>query len=79
MPSSVSGGRYTLERFLGEGAKKRVFLAQDTRLGRHVALALVKTEGLDAAGLERVRREAEAMGKLGDHPNVVTVFDVEEE
>ena len=78
-PSSLAGGRYQIERFLGEGAKKRVFLARDTRLRREVAIALIKTEGLDDAGLVRVRREAEAMGQLGDHPNVVTIFDVAEE
>ncbi|MEE8508594.1 MAG: serine/threonine-protein kinase, partial [Myxococcota bacterium] len=78
-PSSVANGRYHLERFLGEGAKKRVFLAQDNRLNRQVAIAIVKSDGLDATGLARVRREAEAMGRLGDHANVVTVFDVEEE
>jgi hypothetical protein len=53
-----------------------VHLARDTRLGREVAIALIKSEGLD---LVRVRREAEAMGRLGDHPNVVTVHDVAEE
>jgi class 3 adenylate cyclase len=78
-PTSLAAGRYQLDRFLGEGAKKLVFLARDTRLRREVAIALVKTEGLDAAGLARVRREAEAMGQLGDHPNVVTIFDVAEE
>ncbi|MBW2316986.1 MAG: protein kinase, partial [Deltaproteobacteria bacterium] len=78
-PSSFAGGRYRLERFLGEGARKRVFLARDTRLDREVAIAIVKTDGLDETGLVRTRREAEAMGKLGDHPNVVTVFDVEDE
>lgn len=76
---SISGGRYRVERFLGEGAKKRVFLAHDTRLDRPVAVAILKTEGLAGTGLDRVRREAEAMGRLGDHPNVVTVFDVEED
>ncbi|NIU39834.1 hypothetical protein GWN65_07675, partial [Candidatus Bathyarchaeota archaeon] len=54
----------------------RVYLAHDTRLDRDVAFALIKTEGLDAAGLARVRREAQAMGRLGDHPNVVTVHDI---
>jgi class 3 adenylate cyclase len=44
-----------------------------------VALATVRTEGLDEAGLERVRREAQAMARLGDHPHVVTVFDIGEE
>jgi class 3 adenylate cyclase/tetratricopeptide (TPR) repeat protein len=63
-------------RFLGEGAKKRVHLAHDSRLDRDVAIAFVKSEGLDMA---RVRREAEAMGRLGDHANIVTVHDVADE
>jgi class 3 adenylate cyclase len=79
MPASIAGGRYELRRLLGEGGKKRVYLATDTRLERDVAIALIKTEGLDEAGLARVRREARAMGRLGDHPHIVTVFDVGEE
>jgi tetratricopeptide (TPR) repeat protein len=75
-PDILAGGRYQILSFLGEGAKKRVHLARDTRLDREVALAFVKSEGLD---LVRVRREAEAMGRLGDHPNIVTVHDVDEE
>ena len=75
-PASIAEGRYQLMRFLGEGAKKRVYLARDTRLDREVAVAFVKSEGLD---VRRVRREAEAMGRLGDHPNIVTVHDVDDE
>jgi class 3 adenylate cyclase len=78
-PASFAGGRYQVRGFLGEGAKKRVFLAHDGRLGRNVAIAWIKPEGLDAGGRERLQREAEAMGKLGDHPNAVTVYDVVEE
>jgi predicted ATPase/class 3 adenylate cyclase len=44
-----------------------------------VAVATVKTEDLDAASLERVRREAQAMGRLGDHPHIVTVYDIGDE
>ncbi len=65
-----------MRRFLGEGGRKRVYLARDERLDRDVAIAVVKTEGLDEQGLSRVRREAQAMGKLGDHPNIVTIHDV---
>jgi class 3 adenylate cyclase len=72
-------GRYRLQRQLGEGAKKRVHLARDTRLERDVALALIKGEGLDEAGRVRVRREAQAMASLGDHPHIVDVYDVGEE
>ncbi len=75
-PATLAEGRYQLVRFLGEGAKKRVHLARDTRLDRDVAIAFIKSEGLD---LRRVRREAEAMGRLGDHPNIVTVHDVDDE
>jgi len=43
---------------------------------RDVAFALIKTEGLDVTGRERIAREAQAMGRLGAHPNIVTVFDL---
>ncbi len=68
-----------MQRFLGEGGRKRVYLAHDSKLDRDVAVAVIKTEGLDAEGLTRVRREAQAMGRLGDHPYIVTVFDIGEE
>ena len=44
-----------------------------------MAFALIKTEGLDEASRVRVQREAQAMGRLGDHPNIVTVYDIGEE
>src|SRR3954469_5409977 len=78
-PSHVGDGRYVIGRFLGEGVRKRVYLAHDTALDRDVALALVKTAGLDERGRGRVRREAQAMARLGDHPHVVTVHDIGEE
>jgi tetratricopeptide (TPR) repeat protein len=67
-----------VKRFLGEGGKKRVYLAHDSLLDRDVAFALIKTEGLDEVGRERIRREAQAMGRLGAHPHVVSVFDLGE-
>ncbi len=79
LPSSFASGRYNVRRLLGEGGKKRVYLAHDTRLDRDVAFALIKTDGLDADGLVRVRREAQAMGRLGDHPHIVTIFDTGDE
>ncbi len=77
--AAYAGGRYQVTSFLGEGGKKRVHLASDTRLNRDVAIAVVKTEGLDEAARIRLRREAEAMGQLGDHPGIVTVYDVAED
>src|ERR671925_839186 len=78
-PHSLAEGRYRVERFLGEGGRKRVYLAHDERLARDVAVGVVRTEGLDEVGLARVRREAESMGRLGDHPHIVTVHDVGED
>jgi class 3 adenylate cyclase len=79
LPASFAGGRYKVERFLGEGGRKRVYLAHDERLDRDVAVAVIKTDGLDAEGLTRVRHEAQAMGRLGDHPHIVTVHDIGED
>jgi len=79
LPVAFGGGRYEVKRFLGEGGRKRVFLARDTRLDRDVAVAIIKTEGLDEDGLARVKREAQAMARLGDHPHIVTIHDIGEE
>jgi len=79
LPASFAGGRYVVKGFLGEGGRKKVYLAHDSKLDRDVAFSLIKTEGLDADGLARVKREAQAMGRLGDHPNIVTVFDTDQE
>ena len=75
-PTSFSDGRYEVKRFLGEGGKKMVYLAHDNLLDRDVAFALIKTDGLDVIGMTRINREAQAMGRLGSHPHIVTVFDL---
>ena len=75
-PSAFVGGRYEVRRFLGEGGTKRVFLAHDSLLDREVAFALIRTEVLGDTGRERFNREAQAMARLGDHPNIVQVFDL---
>ena len=46
-PAPFASGRYTVSKFLGEGGKKKVYLAHDNTLDRDVAFALIKTEGLD--------------------------------
>ena len=78
-PTSFANGRYTVKKKLGEGGKKKVYLAHDTVLDRDVAFALIKTEGLDDSARTRITREAQAMGRLGDHPHIVTVFDYGDE
>ena len=79
VPEAFGGGRFRVERLLGEGGRKRVYLARDELLDRDVALALIKTDGLDAAERSRIEREARAMARLGDHPHVVPAFDIGEE
>lgn len=79
LPTSFASGRYTVKKFLGEGGKKRVYLAHDKVLDRDVAFALIKTEGLDDASRTRITREAQAMGRLGDHPNIMPIFDLGQE
>ena len=64
-PTSFAADRYQVRRFLGEGGKKLVYLAHDEPLDRDVAFALIKTDGLDNVGRERIAREAQAMGRLG--------------
>jgi len=78
-PTSFANGRYVVKKFLGEGGKKKVFLSDDTLLDRDVAFASIKTEGLDEVGRQRIRREAQAMARLGSHPHIVSVLDLGEE
>jgi len=77
-PTSFAEGRYQVKKLLGEGGKKKVYLARDTVLDRDVAFALIKTEKLDDKSRTRIKREAQAMGRLGDHPNIVTIHDMGE-
>src|SRR5436305_232806 len=64
-PKELAGGRYVISRYLGEGGRKRVYLAHDTLLDRDVAVGLVKTSGLDPEARARVLRGAQAMARLG--------------
>ncbi len=71
-------GRYRVRARLGRGASKEVYLAYDDRLDREVALAIVVGAGSNAVARARVAREAQVTGRLGDHPNVITVYDTGE-
>ena len=79
MPTSFASGRYLIRRPLGQGGQKRVYLARDDRLDRDVVIALLKTEQLEADSVPRLIREAQAMARLGSHPNIVTVYDIGDE
>ena len=79
LPTSFANGRYVVKSLLGEGGKKTVYLAHDTTLDRDVAFGLIKAEGLDVAARQRITREAQAMARLGDHPNIMPIFDLGDE
>lgn len=75
----VLAGRYRLERTLGRGASATVWLAFDTVLERRVAIKILAGErGEEPDKIERFRREARALAKLG-HPHIVTVIDIGED
>ena len=76
---SLIGGRYLIRSFLGEGSTKKVCGVNDTILEREVALAVIKTHRMDEVERTRILREAQVMAKLGDHPNIVHIFEFGED
>ena len=72
-------GRYRLGELVGRGGMAEVFEGYDTRLGRTVAIKLLKSDLANDATFEaRFRQEAQASARMA-HPTIVRVYDAGEE
>lgn len=79
MNGRVLGGRYELEKLIGQGGMALVYRARDQVLGRPVAVKILRPEYSDNANfVTRFQREARAAANLV-HPNIVAIHDVGED
>jgi serine/threonine protein kinase/tetratricopeptide (TPR) repeat protein len=69
--------RYRVVARLGSGSMGDVYRAEDLRLGRPVALKVVRTDGGNPTGSDRLLAEARAASAL-THPNIAVVYEVDE-
>ena len=72
--AAALAGRYAIERELGRGGMATVYLAQDLRLGRRVAIKALRPELAVAVGPDRFLREIHVAATL-NHPNILPLHD----
>ena len=79
MPASLANGRYQLGQLVGRGGMAEVRVALDTRLGRTVAIKIMRADlANDKIFLSRFRREAHSVAQM-NNPNIVNIYDSGEE
>ncbi len=66
--------RYAVQRELGSGGMATVYLAEDLKLERHVAVKVVRPELAAVLGKERFLREVKITAKL-EHPHILGLYD----
>ena len=77
-PQRASFGHYQIVSLLGSGGMGEVYLADDTRLGRKVAIKFLNEKySKDEDLLNRFIQEAKAASAL-NHPNLITVYEIGE-
>lgn len=75
----ILSGRYEIKELLGRGGMAEVHAGWDTRLGRRVAIKLLRSDlARDPSFHERTKREAQSAARL-NHPGIVGVYDSGEE
>ena len=72
--NAALSGRYAIERKLGEGGMATVYLAEDIRHSRKVALKVLKPELAAVVGAERFLAEIQVTANL-THPHILPLFD----
>ena len=78
LPAGTRLGRYEIRSALGAGGMGQVYLAEDTELGRRVALKVLPSDMMsDDVARKRLLREARAAATL-DHPHICSVYEVGE-
>ena len=70
-------GHFRIRRLLGRGGMGQVYVAEDERLGREIALKMLPPEIASHERRKRFQREAVAIASL-NHPNIVHVYSIEE-
>ena len=79
-PTRKKIGRYEICSQIGAGGMGEVYLANDTKLDRKVALKILPSDVVEAKSGDRVRRfvqEAKAASAL-NHPNILTIYEIDE-
>ncbi|HRP08570.1 MAG TPA: protein kinase [Gemmatimonadales bacterium] len=72
--SRAVADRYRIERVIGEGGMATVYLAEDLKHHRKVALKVMRPELAETLGTDRFLREVEIAARLS-HPGILAVFD----